>query len=301
MIYIYIIIMILLIIIVLSGIYFLNITLNPKTKDYDATYDIEVNSGYIDKHNYENKIKEEIYIDSDFGYKLHGIYFPNGDSKKTIIICHGYTYTLYGSIKYMDMFYKRGYNVLVYDHRYHGKSGGKNSTFGYYEKFDLKSFVDYIIKKNGQEGIIGTHGESMGAATVLQHAFIDKRLTFVIADCPFQNVKEQFKYRLKIEYKLPSFPILNVSSLITKLRIKANYNDISPINGIGSINTPILFIHGDSDSYIPYTHSVNMYEKKKGAKMLYIAKGADHAKSFAVDKKEYEKKVNEFLDSIKNA
>ena len=138
----------------------------------------------------------------------------------------------------------------------------------------------------------------MGAATVLLHASIDDRINFAIADCPFESLKEQIKYRLKIEYKLPSFPIINLASLVNKIRIKAFYGNISPIKNIGNIKTPILFIHGDSDNYIPYYNTMDLYNSKQGIKKLYLAKGADHAKSFITDKVKYEKEVNEFLREI---
>lgn len=288
-----------LVILLAIGYYFTRITLNPKAKDYDDTFKIEVNSGYINEEEYKSITKEEVYVDSNFGYKLHGIWFPNGDSKKTVIICHGFSFSLYGSVKYMNIFLKRGYNVLIYDHRYHGKSGGKICSMGFYEKYDLKTMVDYVIKRKGEDSIIGTHGESMGGATVLLHGAIDERISFIIADCPFSSVFNQFKYRLKIEYKLPSFPILYFSSLVTKFRINAFYKDISPIKVIDKIKTPILFIHGDSDTYVPSSNTIEMYNKKEGPKSIYLAKDGEHAKSYYVDKEKYENVIDEFLKEFK--
>lgn len=296
MVYVLIAILIIFLIMFIVGIHFTNIAMYPKILDYNYTYDMELEEGNINKEEYEKLPKEEFYIKSKFGYKLHAIWFPNKASKRSIVIVHGITYNIFGSIKYMNMFYKRGFNVLVYDHRFHGKSGGPNCTFGYYEKYDLKTCVDWVLNRVGSNSLVATHGESMGAATVLQHAAIDDRLAFVIADCPYKSALEEFKYRLKIEYKLPSFPVINIASLVNRFRTKAYFSEMCPINGIKNINIPILFIHGDADTYIPASHSIDMYNLKSERKMLYLAPGAGHAKAFITNKDEYEKVIEEFLN-----
>lgn len=288
---------ILIIILLGVGYYFANISLFPKTTDYLKAYEIEKSKGFILEGIYPYDY-QTIQIKSDFDYNLHGLWFQNGPSKKTMIIVHGYTYNHYGSIKYMDMFIKRGFNVLLYDHRYHGKSGGKNCSFGYYEKYDLKNCVDWVKNKVGQESFIATHGESMGAATTLMHAAIDDRVDLLIADCPFESVYEQFKYRLKVEYHLPPFPVLTISNLFTRFFIKASYGQISPLNLVKHIKCPTLFIHGKDDAYIPCEHSQNLYEAKTGFKKIYLVDGADHAESYQTDKSRYEKEVHQFLDAI---
>ncbi|HOO33854.1 MAG TPA: alpha/beta hydrolase [Thermotogota bacterium] len=277
--------------------YLTKIAFNPKTYRYEDTFHYEVDNGNFEAEFFENLKKEEVFIRSDYGYKLHGLWIPCENSDKTIVIVHGYTYTLFGSVKYMEMFLKRGFNVFLYDHRYHGKSGGPNCSMGYYEKNDLKKVMDWIITEKGVMNVLATHGESMGAATVLMHAAIDDRVDFVIADCPFKSVWDQFAYRLKVEYKLPTFPVLNVANLLSKLRIDTKFTAISPIETIEQIKAPVFFIHGDADTYIPNSHSLDMYEKKHGTKKLYLAKGADHARSFSVDRERYEKEIEEFLIS----
>lgn len=280
-----------------GGRYLAGLSLCPKTESRDETYARELKNGAIDEDFYKKLPKQEVCISSEYGYKLHGLWFSNNDSKNTIIICHGHTVNLNSAIRYMKIFYTRGFNVLIYDHRYHGESGGEYCTMGFYEKFDLKSWVTWVIGKTGENSIIGTHGESMGASTVLMHAAIDDRISFTISDCPFESVYEEFKYRLKVEYKLPPFPLLQIANLFTKIRTKTFYGNIAPIKVICDIKTPVLFIHGDNDNYVPCSHTIHLYQLKKGFKQLYIAKGAEHAKSFNVDKAEYEKVVHCFLRS----
>jgi fermentation-respiration switch protein FrsA (DUF1100 family) len=199
----------------------------------------------------------------------------------------------------MDVFIQRGYNVLIYDHRNHGRSGGNYTTFGFYEKYDLKACMDWIKEKLGDDCIAGVHGESMGAAISLQYAAIDSRADFIIADCPYSDLNSLLKIRLRKDYYLPWFPILNIASSISRLRCGIKYSDVSPIKTISNIAIPILFIHGAEDRYIPNFMSRDMYNTKKISKMLYISPNAGHAQSINKNKKEYEKVVADFLDEYK--
>jgi dipeptidyl aminopeptidase/acylaminoacyl peptidase len=289
---------ILILVFILAAFYFSNVALKPKTFDYDETYNIELDRGRIVRDEFEKLQRDEVFIKSPYGYTIHGFYFSNVNSKKTVILAHGITYTLYGSVKYINMFLKRGFNVLIYDHRFHGKSGGNYCTFGYYEKYDLKACTDWVLGLTGSDTIVGLHGESMGAATVLQNLKIDNRIAFCIADCPYSDLMEILRLRLDSDYHLPAFPLLNFSSLISRLRFKMFFKDVSPIRDISDAETPVFFIHGENDNYIPNNMSVDMYNIKRGKKKLYIAPNADHAQSYINNKEEYDTLVGEFLEEI---
>jgi X-Pro dipeptidyl-peptidase (S15 family). len=285
----------LLLAIIAVSLYFSDIIIHPKTFSFQETYDREVESGKIIPKLFESLEKEEVTITSPYGYKLFGYYLPIEGSKRTIIFCHGITWSLNGSIKYMEIFRKRGFNVLMYDHRNHGKSEGDNTTFGFYEKHDLKAWTDWVFKKTGPDTKIGTHGESLGAATVLQNTAIDDRLSFCIADCPYSDLFSLLKFRLKMEYHMPPFPFIYTSGMITRIRTGMSYNYVSPIRDVSKVNIPILFIHGQNDTYIPVSMSVDMYNVKPGAKKLYLAPNADHAQAYWNNRDDYEKQVEEFL------
>jgi fermentation-respiration switch protein FrsA (DUF1100 family) len=243
--------------------------------------------------------KQEVKICSPYGYDLFGLYFPLEGAQKTVVIVHGITYTLYGSVKYMPIFRQRGFNVLIYDHRYHGRSGGSNCTFGYYEKHDLKAVIDWALAQLGPAGQVGTHGESFGATIALQHVAIDPRLAFVIADCPFSDLTEQLTYRLKVEYHLPPFPLLSLANLFSRLLTGMAFNQVSPLRGLPNVTTPILFAHGQDDDYIPPQMSQALFAaKRQGIRQLYLAPNAKHAEAFWNNRVEYDQKVGEFLQAL---
>jgi len=268
----------------------------PKVKSREEVLKIECDKGNINIADIERLPREEVSISSPYGYRLQGFWFPNGSSRKTVIICHGITYTLYGSVKYMEMFLKRGYNVFIYDHRNHGDSGGSFTTFGYYEKYDLKACTDWVVERCGSDCIIGLHGESMGAAIALQNTAIDPRIAFCIADCPFSDLMELLTYRLKVEYRLPPFPSAELTRLFSWLRTGMKPKSISPIKAVASTDIPIFFIHGKEDRYIPAQMSIDMYNAKKNRKKLYLAPNSRHAESILMNREEYDRLVDEFLE-----
>lgn len=280
-----------------------NIVISPPNNPIDQAMEQEIKQGYIKEGYYHSLEKENFKLISEEGYNLTGQLIKNPiPSKKYIVFCHGYGFNRIGSVKYVDIFLKEGFNVVLYDHRNSGESEGEYTTMGYFEKEDLKKVIDYMYNRFGKDIIVGTHGESMGAATVILHCAEDKRVKFVIADCPYSDLRKQLAYRLKIEHKLPQFPFLNVASIFSKKRAGFFFGQISPIRVIeahnGLADIPIFFIHGDADAYIPVAMTEQMYKVKKGYKKLYLAKGADHAISVCVDREKYTNEVHEFLVDV---
>ncbi len=280
-----------------------NIVVSPPKNSIERAMEQEIKQEYIKKGYYESLEKESFTLTSHEGYSIDCQLIKNPlPSEKYIVFCHGYGFNRIGSLKYVDIFLKEGFNVVLYDHRNSGESEGEYTTMGYYEKEDLKKVIDYIYNRFGDHSLVGTHGESMGAATVLLHCAEDKRVKFVIADCPYSDLRKQLAYRLKIEHKLPQFPFLDIASLFSKIRAGFFFGQISPIKVIAAHNgladMPIMFIHGDADAYIPVEMTEDMYKVKKGYKKLYLAKGADHAISVCVDRDKYTNEIHDFLVDV---
>ncbi|MGY3716367.1 alpha/beta hydrolase [Sutcliffiella cohnii] len=282
------------------GLLFSNIVMYIRKKTTEEIIEREKNLGHYKEDEYASLPKKSLSIASPFGYNIYGELIKVNDSNRYMIFCHGVTQNTFNSIKYMNIFLKRGWNAVIYDHRRHGKSGGKTTSYGYYEKHDLKAVVDWVKKRQGQDSIIGIHGESMGASTLLLYAGgMEDGADFYIADCPFSDLEEQLAYRLKVEYKLiPKYAIMPIAKTFLRIRDKYNLKEVSPISVIENIEKPILFIHSEPDDYIPKVMTEQLFEKKKGLKKLYLAPKGQHAMSYSENREEYEKMVDEFLQEI---
>lgn len=294
----YISLLVILIIMYLLTNYYFSQVVTRKVDNEEEMFKAQIERNLIDDKFYNSLKKENITLKSFDGLKLRGEFIDN-NSDKTIIFCHGITVGLIWSIKYIDMFYERGWNILLYDHRRHGQSEGKYSTYGYLEKKDLDLWVKWIVDKKGNNSVIGLHGESMGAATVLQYININEYVKFIIADCAYSDLMELLTRKIKEEYTILLYPILYLSNLKSRIRAKFDYRWIKPIECVKKTNIPIMFIHGNNDKFVPWDMSVAMYKAKvNGMKKLYIAEKAAHARSIEVNKQKYEEEVMSFIEEV---
>ncbi|MCY8272257.1 alpha/beta hydrolase [Bacillus sonorensis] len=281
------------------GLYFTNQIMYIKKRTDQFIIERETADGHYAEEEFKALPKEEITLTSAFGYDIKGYYVHPHRTKNTVIICHGVTMNLLNSVKYMNLFLELGWNAVIYDHRRHGMSGGKTTSYGYYEKEDLKTVVDWLRERNGEQALIGIHGESMGAVTTLLYAgMADARADFYVADCPFATFEDQLLYRLKEDFRLPGTFILPLADLFLKWRDGYRIGDVSPLAVIDQVKQPVLFIHSKDDDYIPVQSSEMLYEKKTGNKQLYIAKKGAHAMSYTHNRDSYKKAVQDFLRDI---
>ncbi|MDC7222796.1 MAG: alpha/beta fold hydrolase [Spirochaetales bacterium] len=241
-------------------------------------------------------------VESSYGYDLNGVYLP-GDSNKTIVLCHGYRYTWVGTAKYMPLLMEQGWNIVTYNHRFHGDSGGPFCSAGYYESHDLGTVCDWAREKFPQTETFGVQGESMGAATVLLYMSQDDQLDFVWADCPFSDLGDLYRDQFKRKYRIPSF--LHGSILFfTDAYMKGKYDfgvaRVSPREEILKSDTPLILFHGTADDYILSGMSEEMYKLRKDTaptRLVLIPQGV-HAASITENREEYERQLISFFDSL---
>ncbi|NSW90318.1 MAG: alpha/beta hydrolase [Firmicutes bacterium] len=243
---------------------------------------------------------EEVEITSFDGLKLHGYYLEaKTPTNRTAILAHGYSSWAKAMGVYAKFFYETlGYNILMPDARGHGSSEGNYIGFGWHDRKDYVKWIEYIIDRVGDNAEIVLHGVSMGGATVLMTSGeqLPGNVKAIISDCAYTSVKEQLAYQFKRMYHLPAFPLLQSTSILTKIRAGYYFEEASSLRQVSKSKTPILFIHGSKDSFVPLEMVYKLYENCSSEKELFIVDGASHGTAYNVDKEGYEKKIAEFLN-----
>jgi fermentation-respiration switch protein FrsA (DUF1100 family) len=272
-----------------------------KRRSLEECFALVEKDGLYSRKQFDELDKEEVEVKSLDDLILRGMFIERfKQGKKIIILVHGYNLAYPKSLEFINMFFEEGFNVLIVDQRGHGKSEGKYATYGYYEKYDLDLWVNWAIKRLGEDAIIGLHGQSMGGATVLEYAPINKYVKFIIADCPYSDVWCLMKHQFKKLNHVPVFPFAFITDRRLKKKAKFSFKDVSPINSIRDSDIPVMFIHGEKDNFVPTYMSEEMYNIKKGIKKLLIIEGAEHANAYVTNKDTYEKEVSSFLKEILN-
>lgn len=285
--------------------YILHMACTPKGKTFQEVRDRQTEVEHIDYHDFDNVWNKRPFEVDGYQGKIRGEVVFNsgattvGGKSKVAIICHGHTMNRLNSLKYANIFYDKGYNVIVYDHRYFGDSDGKFCSMGFYERQDLSSVIDYARKTFGQDAFVALHGESMGAVTVLLELGFRSDIDLVVADCPFSDTYAYYRELFEHLFHISSTPIVEYSASMAKTFYKYDFAKCSPISDVKQSNVPICFIHGKADDFIYPHHSVDMYNVcQNSLSELHLVNGAGHARSFLVDNAAYVQTVHNFLNKI---
>lgn len=116
------------------------------------------------------------------------------------------------------------------------------------------------------------HGISMGGATTMMVSG-EKQQPYVkcfVEDCGYTSVWDEFSHELKSSFHLPAFPLMYTTSWLCEKKYGWNFKEASSLKQVEKCELPMLFIHGDKDTYVPTWMVYPLYEAKPEPKELWI-------------------------------
>lgn len=246
----------------------------------------------------------DLYIENEEGTKLHALYVPAADStSRTAVIVHGYTDNAVRMLMIGYLYSRRlGYNILLPDLYGHGMSEGTEVQMGWKDRLDVLRWTEEANRLFGNHTQMVVHGISMGAATTMcvagevQHGL--HRQPFVkcfVEDCGYTSAWDEFKGELNNQFGLPAFPLLHVASALCDMKYGWSFQEASPLEQVRKCTLPMLFIHGDADTFVPTWMVYPLYEAKPAPKELWIVPDAEHAVAYKENAEAYTRKVGDFV------
>lgn len=251
----------------------------------------------FDKWLNEVPFKREVEILAHDGLRLHGYQFNQiAPTHKWAIVIHGYTSEAKMMAYYAQHFFEMGYHVLAPNLRGHGESEGEYIGMGWHDRLDVLTWIDFILTQDSKAEIV-PFGISMGGATVMMLAgeMLPYQVKAIVEDCGYTSVCDEFTYQLRQMFHLRKYPMIPLASLICRVKAGYSFKEASSVAQLSKAKVPILFIHGDQDTFVPTSMLDVVYESCASQKQKLLIEGARHAESAYVNPELYWSTIYEFL------
>ncbi|OZG64331.1 alpha/beta hydrolase [Bifidobacterium hapali] len=250
--------------------------------------------------------KQPVTTFSNDGLKLHGwLLDPDCVNPKPHLyaICvHGYTGVPDEMAKYAHRFARLGFTVLAPAMRGHELSQGRYTGMGWLERRDLMAWIRLIVESDPDARIL-LDGLSMGAACVMMtvgEPDLPRNVVAAIEDCGYSSVWDQFLYNAKGMYHLPNkflaMPIVETMSMACRRTAGYGFKEASSVASLKRATIPMLFIHGDADTFVDPSFLSRNYEACASIhRERLLIPGAGHAMSASTAPDLYWRKVTRFV------
>lgn len=230
---------------------------------------------------------ESIRFKSADDTPLHGWFIPaKGKTAKaakgTVIFSHGNAGSISYHLGFCAWLAEASYNVIIYDYRGFGKSGGSVDRRGMID--DVKAAFAYALKRPDIDTTrLVSYGHSLGGAqsvTALGETPV-KGLRAIVIDGAFASYQAMARV---IGGQLGA-------SLVT--------DELSPKDFVKKLTpTPLLVVHGSRDEVVPFSQGLQLYETAAEPKTLFEVKSGRHGTALSDDDGAYRKKMIAWLDEI---
>ena len=277
------------------GNFFYNFALNPNS---DSSYFTPAEVAGGPDGEWLQRESADAWHTSEDGLKLHA-YRVDGTGHRYVVLCHGYQNNATGMASYARHFNDLGCTVVLPDARGHGRSEGDYIGMGWDERRDIVGWVNDLVAQDPEAQIV-LMGVSMGGATVMMasgEADLSEHVKCVVEDCGYTDVKSEFSAQLKALYGLPSFPVINALDVVCRIRAGYSLTEASAVKQVAKSRTPTLFIHGEADTFVPFSMLEQVYGAASCEKEKLAVPGAAHAESRETDPELYWGTVDRFVEA----
>jgi len=249
---------------------------------------------------------EPFSVTTDDGIRLDGLRIRAQNpvpGRLPVVICHGWVECKEFHLHRARQLANAGHDVLLYDHRAHGRSRGLVVTFSVRERVDAVAVLDHLQERGWiNDGVIML-GHSMGASTAIHAARADDRVAGVVAFAPFSDFSRAIlSFRDKL--KLPLRDRWIIRGFEEACRQSGfDIQDTCTVTAVADLETPVLIIEAELDTNLPpELHSRPILAaKQRGDAHVFEVKGANHLNISHKNWPGVEERVVEFCKEVSEA
>jgi hypothetical protein len=199
---------------------------------------------------------------------------PNSPwGRKTLLICPGSRGGKSSYLALASRFLDDGYNVLTFDFRGHGQSGGHFVTFGDLERRDVLGAVRWLRQNHPtQSRRIVAIGMDTGGAALLAAAADPSNQGRALDALAVFGCYDRFD-KFAAAAAGASFPgplqwlIVPIAVPLACVQTGADLRDFSPADAAAAVSPrPILFVHAQRDSVISFERGQSLFDAASAPK-----------------------------------
>ena len=208
---------------------------------------------------YRLRFQEVQFMASD-GTPLHGWWIPANRPRGTVVYCHGNSGNVGSNAHVAPEFFKRGFNLLLWDYRGYGRSGGRPSEQGLYD--DARAAYDAAASMSDKLPIVA-YGNSLGGAIAIQLAQ-DRPVAALIVQGSFASAADMARRW---------YPNIPLDRLLT-----VSFDSASKAATLKGL--PKLFGHGMADETVPFQSGRILYNAAALPKTFVLLGGGHNDNSW---------------------
>jgi pimeloyl-ACP methyl ester carboxylesterase len=203
-----------------------------------------------------------------------GWWLPVPNAKGNVLLAHGYGGEKSSMLRRALVFRKLGYQTLLIDFAGSGASKGFATTIGFKEAAQITTAYHYIRQRS--TGKLFLMGASMGAAAILK-AVADDSLqpTGILLECPFSTLYRTVCQRFRIA-GIPEVPLAGLLTFWGGALNGFNAFSYSPLEYAGSVQCPVLLMHGAQDPLVGADEIRRIYDAIPTPKKLLTCPETGH-------------------------
>jgi uncharacterized protein len=241
---------------------------------------------------------EEVTFPASDGVSIYGWYFPVSRPKGVIAYGSGRGHGLNGfDFRYIPLFNRHGYSLLLFDARGLGASGGV-SSMGALEWRDYLGAADFLSSRGVHR--LGFCGVSQGGASAILAAARCPAAVAVVAESAYASWQTTLFFALQSYAHLPRLLARPGAWLLARwlgLRLGFRLEDAEPVRDIAALSPrAVLLIHGPHDPYIPTSEAQRLFDAAGQPKGLWIVPEAGHTQALELRPEECEARIISFCD-----
>src|SRR5215475_360589 len=236
----------------------------------------------------------DVEFESGSGSKLRGWLIPGRRGAGAVVLTHGFRGDRRQMLGRASFLSKAGYSVLLFDFQAHGESPGKQITIGYLESRDAQAAVDFM-KKSCPGEKLGVIGLSMGGAAAIL-ASPPLEVDAMSLEMVYPDIERATADRM--ERYLGVWARGLAPLLLAQLPLRAGIEKtaLRPVDRVGAIKAPKLFIAGAKDRHTKLDESRELFAAASEPKEFWVVEEAAHVDVHHIAKEEYERRVLDFFE-----